>query len=78
MEEVLAKIIEKGSSLWKKDPSELGADTTFDSMNAKSTHISSMCTFLEDEFDVEISYMDFKRRKTFGEAAEYVAGLLEE
>ena len=37
-----------------------------------------MTTFLEDEFDIEVPYMQFKRNKTIGEAAEFVTELLEE
>ena len=40
--------------------------------------ISQMTTFLEDEFDIEVPYMQFKRNKTVGEAAEFVTELLEE
>ena len=77
-EQVLTKIIEKASKIWIVDPSDLNADTLFADMNPKSTHYSQITTFLEDEFDLEVPYMDFKRCKTLGEAAEYVAGLLEE
>lgn len=77
-EEILAKIIEKGAYLWGKDASELSENTTFAEMNAKSGHISSITTFLEDEYDCEVPYMGFKKCKTLGEAAEYVEELVEE
>ena len=32
---------------------------------------------MEDEFDVEIPYMTFRRKKTIGEAIEYVYDLVE-
>jgi hypothetical protein len=32
----------------------------------------------EDEFDIEVPYINFKRCKTLGEAADYVVELLEE
>ena len=70
-EEVLAKIIEKASKIWN-------ADTEFAAFNPKSANYSQMTTFLEDEFDAEVPYLNFKRCKTFGEAADYVAELLDE
>ena len=77
-EEILAKIIEKGAYLWGKDASELSENTTFEEMGAKSGHITSITVALENEFDVMINYMDFKKCKTFGEAADYVVDLMEE
>lgn len=77
-EKVLAKIIERASGIWGVDPSTLNGDTLFASMNPKSTHYSQITTFLEDAFDIEVPYMNFKRCKTLGEAAEYVTDLLEE
>lgn len=77
-EEVLSKIIERGSYIWGKDASELSSDTTFEEVGAKSGHISQITTFLEDEFDAEVPYIGFKKCKTLGEAAEYVFGLLDE
>lgn len=77
-EEVLAKIIERGSYIWGKEPGELTAETTFDEVGAKSGHISQITTFLEDEFDAEVPYIGFKKCKTLGEAAAYVADLLDE
>lgn len=77
-EEVLAKIIEKGAKIWAVDPATLNEDTEFASLNPKSAHISQMTTFLEDEFDLEVPFMSFRRCKTFGEAADYVAELCEE
>jgi len=77
-EQVLAKIIERGAYLWGRDVSELNADTTFAEVNAKSGHISQITTALEDEFDMEVPYMGFKKCKTLGEAADYVVELMEE
>ncbi|MBQ7147241.1 MAG: acyl carrier protein [Pseudobutyrivibrio sp.] len=77
-EEIIAKIIEKGAYLWGKDVAELSENTTFEEMNAKSGHITSITVCLENEYDVMISYMDFKKCKTIGEAADYVVDLMEE
>lgn len=77
-EEILAKLIERCAYLWGCDAAELNADTTFAERNTKSTQISQMTTYLEDEYDCEVPYMQFKRNKTLGEAAAFVAELLEE
>lgn len=77
-EQIIAKIIEKGAYLWGKDVAELNEGTTFAEVNAKSGHISSITTTLEDEYDCEVPYIGFKKCKTIGEAADYVVALLEE
>lgn len=77
-EDIVAKIIEKGAYLWGKDVSELNENTTFAEVNAKSGHISSITTALEDEYDCEVPYIGFKKCKTIGEAADYVVNILEE
>lgn len=77
-EEIIAKIIEKGAYLWGVDAATLNGNTTFAEMNAKSGHISSITTTLEDIYDCEVPYIGFKKCKTIGEAADYVVELLEE
>ncbi len=76
-EKVLAKIIEKASKIWILDPATLSADTVFADLNPKSAHYSQLTTFLEDAFDMEVPFMDFKRCATFGDAANFVVELLE-
>ena len=77
-EEVIAKIIERGAPLFGKKPEEMTEDLRFaEDLNAKSVHISQITTFLEDAFDIEVPYMQFRRKKTIGEAADYVCELLE-
>ncbi len=77
-EQVLAKIIEKASKIWQVDAATLNGDTVFADLNPKSSHYSQLTTFLEDEFDMEVPFMDFKRSVTFGDAANYVVELLED
>ncbi len=76
-EEIIEKIIERGAPLFGKEPTELSEETTFEEVDAKSVHFSQITTYLEDEFDIEVPYMQFRRRKTIGEAADYVEELLE-
>ena len=77
-EQVLLKIIERACVLFGKLPEELNEETDFAlDLGAKSGNVSQMTTFLEDEFDVEVPYMEFRRKSTIGQAADYVAELLE-
>ena len=75
-EEILARIIERAAELYKRDPSEYSADTRFvEDLKAKSVNYVQIIAILEEEFDVQIPFMEFRRKKTFGEAAEFVAEL---
>ncbi len=76
-EDIISKIAERLSGILGKDASEFSADTIFDDLKLKSMNYSQLTTFLEDAFDVEIPYMDFKRKKTVGEAADYIVSLVE-
>jgi len=75
-DEILGKIIERTAQVFKKDPGELSADTRFvEDLKAKSVNYVQIIAILEDAFDVQINFMEFRRKKTLGEAAEFVAQL---
>ncbi len=75
-EEVLERIINRAAELYKVDPGQYSADTRFvEDLKAKSVNYVQILAVLEEEFDVQIPFMEFRRKKTFGEAAEYVASL---
>ena len=77
-EEVKAKLIERAAPLFGKKPEEMTEDLRFvEDLSAKSVHYSQITTFLEDAFDVEIPYMNFRRRKTLGEAIDFVTDIIE-
>lgn len=77
--EVLEKLIERACVLFNKKPEELNENTRFiEDLGAKSGNVSQMTTYLEDEFDVEIAFMQFRRKTTLGLAAEYVVELMNE
>ena len=78
MNEILKKISQRAAPIWGVSEESLNPNTTFEEMKAKSAHISQITTYLEDEFDVEVPFMGFRRCKTLGEAAQFVAALLEE
>lgn len=77
-EEVLAKIIERVAAVFNIDAFELNGDTHFQNdLKAKSAQMVKVTTFLEDEYDVEIPYMEFKRKVTIDQAAEFIELLVE-
>ena len=75
-EEILEKIIQRAAVLFKKNPGELSPDTKWvEDLKAKSVNYVQVIAVLEAEFDVQINFMEFRRKKTLGEAAEFVAQL---
>ena len=78
-EEILDKMIQRAAEVFKKDRTELSGETKFvDDLKAKSVNYVQIITIVMDTFDVEIPFMEFRRKKTLGEAAAYVAQLLGE
>ena len=75
-EEILGQINQRAAEMFRKDPGELNADTKWvEDLDAKSVNYVQVITILADEYDVEINFMEFRRKKTFGESAEFVAEL---
>jgi acyl carrier protein len=75
-DEILEKIIQRAAQVFKKDLAELSADTRFvEDLKAKSVNFVQIIAVLEDAFDVQINFMELRRKKTLGEAAEFVARL---
>jgi acyl carrier protein len=54
------------------DGTELIAD-----LGAKSVNFVRIISALEDEFELEIPFMEFRRKKTIGEAIDYIVQLYE-
>jgi acyl carrier protein len=72
-------MILRASEIFRKDPGDLGEDTRFsEDLRAKSVNLVQIIALLEDAFDVEINFMAFRRRQTFGEAADFVVEICEE
>lgn len=77
--EIFAKLVERAAPLFGKTIGEMREDMNFtEDLQAKSVHFSQMTTYLEDEYDIEIPYMPFRRKATIGEAVDYVLELVEE
>jgi len=75
-EEIVQKIIERGSVIFKKEPSEINTDTNFIiDLKAKSGQMVYIISALETEYDVEINFAEVKKKKTIGELADYVVQL---
>lgn len=75
-EEILEKLIARTAVVFKKDPGELSSATNFVAdLKAKSVNMVQIITVLEDEYDVQITFMEARRKKTIGEMAEYIAQL---
>jgi acyl carrier protein len=77
-DEILEKIIERAAALFKTDASSYNAETRFvEDLKAKSVNYVQIISILEEDYDIQIPFMEFRRKKTFGEAAEFVAGIIE-
>ncbi len=76
-EEILGKIINRAAEIFKVDPATINANTKFvEDLKAKSVNLVQIIAILEDTYDVQINFMDFRKRQTLGEAAQFVAQLL--
>ena len=76
-EEILGKILNRAAEIFKLDANTLNANTSFvEDLKAKSVNFVQIIAILEDTYDVQINFMEFRRKKTLGEAAEFVAQLL--
>jgi acyl carrier protein len=77
-DEILEKIIERAAALFKAEPSSYNAETRFvEDLKAKSVNYVQIISILEEDYDIQIPFMEFRRKKTFGEAAEFVAAITE-
>ncbi len=76
-EEVVEILKQKAAEVLAVDPQTLDENTRFDEdLHAKSVNFVQFTAALEDEYDVEVPFMEFRRKKTFGEAGDYIDSLL--
>jgi len=74
--EVIELLINAAVRIMHVDGAALSAETRFtEDLKAKSTDIVKFTVALEDEYDVEVPFMAFRRCKTFGDAADYISEL---
>ena len=73
VDETLARLIPLVARSYKKDPSEITADTRFDDFQVASVVFVGLIASLEDEFDIMISITEASSKaKTVGELAELI------
>lgn len=78
-QEILEKLVTRAAPLFGVSPEKITEDKRFvEDFNAQSVQYSQITTYLEDCFDVEIPYMNFRRKATIGEAVDYVLQLCED
>lgn len=67
------------NELFGADPATLTEDTNFETdLKFKSVNTVQLIASIEDEYDVEVKYMQFKRAVTIGEATDFIVELLDE
>lgn len=75
-EEVIELLKKTAAKMFQVEPSTLNGDTRFlEDLNCKSVDFVRITAALEDEYDVEVPFMAFKRCDTFAAAADYIADL---
>ena len=76
---VLEKVKLILSSQFDVDEDTITLDTDIaNDLGADSLDVVDLLMSLEDEFDVEIPFMQFRRKLTIGESVDYVCELLDE
>ena len=72
-EEVIDILKDKAADIFGVDPATLGPDTKFvDDLHCKSVNIVQFASALEDEYEVEVPYMQLNKCETFADAAKFV------
>jgi acyl carrier protein len=73
-DEVVELLTKKAVQLYHVDPATLSRDTRFiDDLHAKSVHVVQFTAVLEDEFELEVPFMEFAKMHTFGDVADWIA-----
>lgn len=72
-EEVIDILKDKAVELFGVDRDSLSGDTKFvEDLNCKSVNMVQFASALEDEYEVEVPFMELNKKKTFQEAAQLV------
>lgn len=75
-EEILELMLEKCTEVF--GAADLTSTTRFSDLGAGSVQMVQIATFFENEYDVEIPFMDFNRQNNIKEAVDYLISLLED
>ena len=72
-EEVVDILKDKAVEIFGVDRDSLSADTRFvEDLHCKSVNIVQFASALEDEYEVEVPFMELNKKATFAEAAKFV------
>lgn len=74
-DEVLKIVTEKVNKMLNIDSAS--ESTAFAKIGMKSINFSALINVLEDEYDIEINYMTFKKKATIKEAVDYVCEIID-
>jgi acyl carrier protein len=75
-ERIAERVMKEVARIFKKDVSELTRDTRFvEDLHIKSVNLVELVALLENEFGVGIPFMQARRKKTIGEAIDFVVSL---
>ena len=78
-DEVIEVLAKKAAYITNRSADEFGPETRFiQDLDAKSVNIVQFSAALEDEFDVEVPYMELARKATFADVADYIAKMFGE
>ncbi len=76
-EEVVEILKDKAVDIFGVDRDSLSADTRFvEDLHCKSVNIVQFASALEDEYEVEVPFMELNKKATFAEAAQFVDDVL--
>ncbi|QWT17183.1 acyl carrier protein [Collinsella sp. zg1085] len=72
-EEVVDILKNKAAEIFGVDAATLSEKTSFvDDLHAKSVNIVQFASALEDEYEVEVPYMELNKMATFADAAQFI------
>lgn len=75
-QEIMQKMKTKAALLFGRQAEDISDEADFvTDLGAKSVDMVKIITMLEDEYGVDINFMEFRRKKTLTLAAAYVASL---
>ena len=78
-EEVIEALSKRAAELFAVDKTTLDANTKFiEDLGAKSIDLVKFTALLEDIYEVEVPYMEFLKKHTFGDAAAFIAEMFGE
>lgn len=76
-DEVIELLKDSAAKIFNVDKDTLGPDTRFkEDLHAKSVNIVQISAALEDEYEIEVPFMELSKKQTFAEAAAYIDELL--